>query len=496
MSRALQIEFLLAGFDDSSGDPLNGGKVFSYEAGTTTPKALYTNQSGTTPATNPVILDSNGVANVYGSGAYKFVIKTSADVTLYTFDNVQYVYPDNLAIFCGTSSGSSNAYVLSPSPALTALTDGMVLSFIANFSNTGAATANPSSLGAKSIVLTDGTTALAAGDIVSGGLYQLQYISGSNHFRLLNPASFASITSVQRNSLAFGGTTGGTANAATATLSPAPTAYVTGMALWVIAGNTNTSALTINLNSLGAKSVYRHSGFDLQGGDFLTGNAYVMVYNGTQFVLLNPSNGMYNNNEPLRWLNAAGSIQVDVLNNDASNNVNLLATTGALTLRSTGSSIVMGVGGTDYVQLVANSLEPTNTGVGTLGSASKEWDAFYGANNTWSPTITLSAGTVSAQATNQADYFLCGPWIMFQFQATFTINTTAPAIIQIPHPVAGTAHNAACAFACAAEEGGGGSVTSPRWRYDGTNIIVFRPAAATFAVGANAAVHICGKYRR
>lgn len=82
------VDFLLSGFTDNSGNPLNGGKVYTYAAGTLTPKSVYTDNLGVTPETNPVILDSNGRKQVYSNGSYKFVIKTSADVTLYTFDNL------------------------------------------------------------------------------------------------------------------------------------------------------------------------------------------------------------------------------------------------------------------------------------------------------------------------------------------------------------------------------------------------------------------------
>jgi hypothetical protein len=77
-------------FFGSDGLPLVGGKLYTYEAGTTTPLATYTDYTGTTQNTNPVILDSYGQANVWIPDTinYKYVLKTSADVTLYTVDYV------------------------------------------------------------------------------------------------------------------------------------------------------------------------------------------------------------------------------------------------------------------------------------------------------------------------------------------------------------------------------------------------------------------------
>lgn len=77
-------------FFGTDGLPLVGGKLYTYAAGTTTPLASYTDHTGVTANTNPVILDSNGEANVWlpETTAYKYVLKTSEDVTLYTVDYV------------------------------------------------------------------------------------------------------------------------------------------------------------------------------------------------------------------------------------------------------------------------------------------------------------------------------------------------------------------------------------------------------------------------
>lgn len=76
-------------FLDNSGNVLSGGKLYSYSAGTLTPKSTYTDAGGGTPNANPVVMDSAGRANVWlGSGNYKLILKTSADVTIWTVDNV------------------------------------------------------------------------------------------------------------------------------------------------------------------------------------------------------------------------------------------------------------------------------------------------------------------------------------------------------------------------------------------------------------------------
>ena len=206
MSRAIQIDFLLAGLRDSSGNSLAGGKIYTYEAGTSTLKSLYSAADMSTMHANPLVLDSRGVAEAWGLGAFKFVIKNSAEVTQYTWDNKTYQQPEDSSIWAGTSTGSSNAYAVTPSPALTALADGDIVTFIANHATSAAATLNVSGLGALAFVRADGTTALTTGDITSGQIVDARYVSSSNHFRLVSQSGVLAVSS--------GGTGGATAAAA------------------------------------------------------------------------------------------------------------------------------------------------------------------------------------------------------------------------------------------------------------------------------------------
>jgi hypothetical protein len=77
-------------FFASDGSFLVGGKLYTYAAGTTTPLATYTTSTGLIANTNPVILDSRGEASVWlTSSKYKFVLKTAADVEIWTQDQLQ-----------------------------------------------------------------------------------------------------------------------------------------------------------------------------------------------------------------------------------------------------------------------------------------------------------------------------------------------------------------------------------------------------------------------
>lgn len=68
-----------------------GYKLYTYDSGTTTPKAVYSDQAGTVPHTNPIVLDANGRVTGQmwlGSGEYTFTLKTDADVLVKTWNDV------------------------------------------------------------------------------------------------------------------------------------------------------------------------------------------------------------------------------------------------------------------------------------------------------------------------------------------------------------------------------------------------------------------------
>lgn len=104
-----------AQFFDNNGDPLVGGKLYTYAAGTTTPLATYTTSAGNVPHTNPIILDSAGRVPggqiwLTNSASYKVTIKTSADVLVGSYDGIidsGVALADALRTDLAASSGSS-----------------------------------------------------------------------------------------------------------------------------------------------------------------------------------------------------------------------------------------------------------------------------------------------------------------------------------------------------------------------------------------------------
>ena len=84
------VDVLLQVRDELGADALAGGKIYTYEAGTTTPLATYQDLAGATANTNPVILDSAGMAVIRQTDgvAYKWVVTDADDNTLFTRDNI------------------------------------------------------------------------------------------------------------------------------------------------------------------------------------------------------------------------------------------------------------------------------------------------------------------------------------------------------------------------------------------------------------------------
>jgi len=151
------------------------------------------------------------------------------------------------------------------------------------------------------------------------------------------------------------------------TLSPALGAYATGNLFSFVAANTNTGAATINLNSLGAKSITKLGSTALAAGDIVSGRVYLIEYDGTRFQLINPSASSVSSF-------SAGSTGLTPSS----------ATTGAVTLAGTLATTNGGTGLTSFTSggvVYASStsalatgsalvFDGTNLGIGTSSPAS------------------------------------------------------------------------------------------------------------------------------
>jgi hypothetical protein len=79
-------------FFDNNGIPLNGGLLYTYQAGSTTALTTYTDINGAIPNSNPIVMDASGrlsneVWLTYGFN-YKFVLQNSVGSVIGTYDNI------------------------------------------------------------------------------------------------------------------------------------------------------------------------------------------------------------------------------------------------------------------------------------------------------------------------------------------------------------------------------------------------------------------------
>jgi len=96
---------------DNSGKVCAGCKLYAYLAGTTTAHDTYTDYQMSSANANPVVADAYGRVNVWlDSVSYKFVLTTSAGVTLWTLDNISDIgllLKNDLASTTSTSVGDA-----------------------------------------------------------------------------------------------------------------------------------------------------------------------------------------------------------------------------------------------------------------------------------------------------------------------------------------------------------------------------------------------------
>jgi len=115
-------------FFDASGRPLAGGLVYTYTAGTNTPRATYSDYTLNSPNPNPQTLNSGGkpATGIWlGPYEYKFVIKTSTGTTIRTIDHVSDVNLVFQALITGANGANSVGYT--PNAATGATTVGAFL---------------------------------------------------------------------------------------------------------------------------------------------------------------------------------------------------------------------------------------------------------------------------------------------------------------------------------------------------------------------------------
>lgn len=169
---------------------LAGGTVAFYIPNTSTFKQTWFNsdQAAIHQNANPVLLDANGCAVIYGIGSYREVVKDSLGNTVYDQITTDTSATNNI-FWAGLAGGTPNAITVTD-PGFNS-TDGSIIQFIPLSTNTASTTISPSGTGPYQIVkdTSTGSVALSGGEIVAGSpsnVVQVVYSASQNNFHILN----------------------------------------------------------------------------------------------------------------------------------------------------------------------------------------------------------------------------------------------------------------------------------------------------------------------
>lgn len=125
------------------------------------------------------------------------------------------------------------------------------------------------------------------------------FIGGnSGNIQLTKQDDFASHLADNTKHIPYAVATG-SANTYAVTLSPAPTAYVDGMAICVKINVASTGASTLNVNGLGAKTILDSLGNAITSGGLKAGVPYTLRYNGTNFIV--QGKGVVEMRQPIKY---------------------------------------------------------------------------------------------------------------------------------------------------------------------------------------------------
>lgn len=195
----------------------------------------------------------------------------------------------------------------------------------------------------------------------------------------------ASLSQVQSSVVALIGSISG-ADTITGTLSPALTAYAAGQAFRFVSVGSNTGAVTLNINSLGAKSITKLGTTALAANDIPSGAVVEVVYDGTQFQLV----GLASSHATLadNATNSTNATNATTATNLASGSAGTLPYQSA-----SGTTAMLAAGTSGNVLLSGGAGSPTwsaTTGTGSVVKAD-------------SPTLTgtLTAATVNGTTMQQ-----------------------------------------------------------------------------------------------
>lgn len=154
-------------------------------------------------------------------------------------------------------------------------------------------------------------------------------------------------------------------NTITAAASPALSAYAAGQMFYFVAAGANTGAVTLNIDSLGAKSVTRDGSTALVAGDIASGEVVMVVYDGTRFQTIGPNT--FNGTLPVanggtgQTSYTNGQLLIGNTTGNTLTKATLTAGSGISITNGTGSITVASTVSTGDITFSTNTISTANT---------------------------------------------------------------------------------------------------------------------------------------
>lgn len=190
------------------------------------------------------------------------------------------------------SAGNYTAgnYVVTLTPAVTVLTDGLLVTMIASDTNaTTSPTLQLNALSPKPIVSFEDSPAV--GDILADSAYLLVYSSDNDNFQLLNPSLTASNSYLVQKQYYNFGIDIGAVNAYEVNLTLPPLVSLSdGMTVYLHPANSNTGPSTIVVNGSAATDIVNLDGSPLTAGEIVGSSLHMLMYSvdDGEFILMTP----------------------------------------------------------------------------------------------------------------------------------------------------------------------------------------------------------------
>lgn len=327
--------------------------------------------------------------------------------------------------------------------------------------------------------------------------------------------NYAAVSQVQDSGFVWLGTTGGSANAQTATAAPAITAYAAGQRFSFLAGFTNTAAATLNVNSVAAKNIFNAAtGAAIGAGEIVATRAYEVIYDGTQFLLLNDVTPIQNGD--YIWLGTTGGTAT----------AQTASATPAITaykagqkfrakigasLQSTGTAVTahtLLINGITPAKNIVNQ-DGTNPTAGTWVAGAIIELVYDGTNfviindpggfQTLAPTLSSSM-TISSVTNTMAEYKKRGTEVTIMWDISFTLGGVASNLINATPPVnskIGLTSTGQVAFGTPFVSSGGAGTIGQAYFADATTLRIYKDTSATpanYTIGANS-IRLMWTYR-